>query len=79
MGILRPSDCAGSAGQEMKVVETCGARLLSAPLPSHAQTGRTLAPMISSTELWRSASVSRLMCPFCTCCSHMPSGLEPME
>jgi hypothetical protein len=36
----------------------------------------TLVPMISSTELWMSGSVMRLMCPLRTHLSQIWSGLE---
>lgn len=36
----------------------------------------TLVPMISSTELWMSGSVRRLMWPFLTCLSQICRGLD---
>ena len=36
----------------------------------------TLVPMISSTELWMSASVMRLMCPFLTFLSQICRGFD---
>ena len=38
----------------------------------------TLVPMISSTELWMSVSVIRLMCPFLTVLSQICRGLLPI-
>ena len=38
----------------------------------------TFVPTISSTKLWISGSVMRLMCPFLTFLSHICSGLLPI-